>query len=60
MRREPQLYTYTEQPDNRSMFGIPRRTDYVERERLFEDRIAMQQAMQCKSASKFLQEQENI
>jgi len=59
MRKELQLYAYGGQPNKRSMFGVPRRTDYIERERLSEDYRTMQQAIQSKSASKFLQDQEN-
>jgi len=61
--KEPQMYAHKEQPRKLSVFGIPSRAQYQERERYYEDRVvmqrAMQRAMQCKSASKFLQDQEN-
>jgi len=57
--KEPQMYAHKEQPRKLSVFGIPSRAQYQERERYYEDRVVMQRAMQCKSASKFLQDQEN-
>ena len=42
------------------LFGVPSRSEYLERERYAEDRAVIQQAMLYKSASKFLEDQENV
>ena len=42
------------------LFGVPSRSQYLEREKNEEDQVVIQQAMHSKSASDFLRGQESV